>query len=142
MGIKTMRYAGGALGTLLAMGLLAQPSYAATSMASLQRQVQPAAAECTGDILHEASGNGVTLKFWSTDDGSRICIGTIEVTGSPASSVSAYVENANGIFCKDTASGTSVTDGCHDVFVAPLAVWGTRLYGGILYFVEIPLQQP
>lgn len=137
-----MRYTAGALGALLAVGLLAQPSYAATGTASLQRQVQPAAADCTGDTLHEASAEGVTLKFWSTDDGSRICIGTIEVTGSPASSVGAYVENANARFCVKSASGTSLTDSCHDVFVAPLEVYGTRLYDGILYFVAIGLAQP
>jgi hypothetical protein len=141
MGIKKVRYAAGALGMLLA-GLLAQPSYAATSTASLQRQVQPAATDCTGDTLHEASAEGVTLKFWSTPDGSRICIGTIEVTGSPASTVTAYVQNANGNFCVKSASGTSVTDSCHDVFVAPLAVYGTRLYNGILYYVFIELPQP
>jgi hypothetical protein len=137
-----MPFAGGVLGALLAVGLLAQPSYAATGAASLQRQVQPAAGNCEGQTPHEASGNGVTLQFWTIDDGSRICVGTIKVTGSPASSVSAYVENANGIFCLQIASGTSLTDTCKDVFVAPLSVVGTRLHDGTIYYFAVNLPQP
>jgi hypothetical protein len=142
MGIRTMPYAAGVLGVLLAVGLLAQPSYAATGAASLQRQVQPAAGNCEGQVPHQESRNGVTLQFWTLDDGSRICVGTIKVTGSPASSVSAYVENSNGIFCLQIASGTSLTDTCQDVFVAPLSVVGTRRDGATIHSFAINLPQP
>ena len=112
---KKVQYAIGAVGLVPALGLLAQPAAGASVHTSGKTvNVTP----CFGHTEHHAIHNNESLTFWSARVGSRICVGTMEMTNLAGGVVSIGTSVANhfGHFCAKVTEGTSSTNVCRRVF--------------------------
>jgi hypothetical protein len=128
---KKVRYAIGAIGVAPALGMLAHVPAAAThtpgktaKTVSLNPNTPPGG--CTGRDGHgkALSPTGLSLTFWSTPNGGRTCIGTIEgLAASPGffQKVAVYVSRAGHIYCFKSAV-SHVTEPCHTSFTRPFSV--------------------
>jgi hypothetical protein len=143
---KKVQYAIGAVGLLPALGLLAQPAAGASAHASTTSGKRVNAnATCYGHTEHHAIHNHVSLTFWSARVGSRICVGTMEITNLPGvggvASVGTSVLNHYGTFCAKTTEGDFSTNVCRRVFRTNglrVRAFSASLFGPRNYF-SVPL---
>jgi hypothetical protein len=143
---KKMRYAMGAVGAMPALAMVpaqfATPAvhtgkttatsgkkvrtifatdtaFATTTSSTGSAAISPNVGSCTGTNGHHNKHSDVTVRFYSKPAlPNRTCIGTIKVSdsGFATSSVGAYIQNSNGIFCQFSVGKTVASHRCRRVF--------------------------
>jgi hypothetical protein len=164
---KKVRYALGLAGVVPALGML-QPVAAHAAAHTAKESVpaskktvrtvalghleggtlSPLATTCIASREHTSNypltDGTIHLKYWSKPEGSRTCIGTIEVSGVPNYSspvIQTGVLNVNGSFCVRSTHGTHSTNVCRRIFVRTDLEVAVRVYtnmGLIASFYNIP----
>jgi hypothetical protein len=145
---KRVRYITGLTGAGMLPALALTPATTGVAHAStssgrtgktgkIARVLAKTNADCEGSVGNHYSSGGLALRFYSKPEGSRTCIGQIEIsepTGASFSRGSIWVHTVNGNFCKtgsiDGAAGTTY---CREIFTrTDLHVSASAQYTGPL----------